>query len=121
MEKAGLKIEPLTRSTVSNFTGRVSGPLKEAKPQKSLIFSCLDKDPSLIWVLLGRRQIVMVNSPCYNFVMKKECHTHYFFDKTSQHVLKEKLWYLVVNKLAELFKAYTFQERIINKKQSRHN
>lgn len=34
---------------------------------------------------------------------------------------KIKLWYLVENKLAELFKAYTFQERIINKKQNRQN
>lgn len=65
MEEVELKIELLARSIVSNFTARLLGPLKEAKPQeKKIILLCLDGESSLTWVPLSRRQTVMINSLC---------------------------------------------------------
>ena len=56
------------------------------------------------------------------YVMKKEHHTLFHWQvTTSQRVSKEKLWYLVENKLAELFKAYIFQDGVITIKQKRQD
>lgn len=75
MENVGLQIEPLTRSTISNLTGRVFGGLKEAKPQKSFIFSCLDEDSSAF------RQKTDYNGKqsMLQFCYEERNVTHYFF------------------------------------------
>lgn len=53
--------------------------------------------------------------PMLNFyVVKKEYHTLFHWQVTiSQWISKEKLWYLVEKELAELFKLYIFQDRVI--------
>ena len=54
------------------------------------------------------------------YLMKKEYHALFHWQvTTNQWVSKEKLWYLVENKLAELFKASSFQDGIITIKQKR--
>lgn len=74
-KKLDLKLSLLLDLQFLILQGEYWGHLKKQSHKKNPIFSSLNEDPSLIWVLLGSRQTVMVNSPCYNFVMKEECHT----------------------------------------------
>lgn len=54
------------------------------------------------------------------YIMNNEYHTPFHWEVTmSLQVEKEKLWYLVENKLAELFCACFFQDGIVTIKQKR--
>lgn len=113
MEEAGVKIELLPRSIVSNFTVRLLGPLKETKSQKNLIFFM-----SRLGTLTHLGAIKQ-STDCHDkqsilkFYEGRVLHIISLTSHNKPVDFKFKIWLLVENKLAELFKVYIFQDRII--------
>lgn len=113
MEKAGVQIELLTRSIVSNFTVRLLGPLKETKSQKNLGFFM-----SRLGALTHLGAIKQ-NTDCHdkqsilNFYEERALHIISLTSHKKPAGFKCKIWLPVENKLAELFKVYIFQDGII--------